>query len=467
MPNSLTATGLTTATQAELVAAYTLAWQTIYGPDIDLSPSSPDGQRMLIEIQSALDNEDLITQVYNTFDPDNAIGVTLDWRVAINGIQRQAGTFTVTNITLVATQAATLQGLNQTNFPVYTVADSSGNQWELISTQVISGAGTYVFAFQSATPGANVSIPNTITVPVTIVLGITSINNPTTYTTLGINEESDAALRLRRQKSVALSSQSFYSSMIAALENINGITSAFVYENDTDSTDGDGVPGHSIWVIVAGTASNADIANAIYTKRSTGAGMFGLVVYDIVRPDGTSFPINWDVVTPEDLFIEFTATSLDGINPPNIAAIRAGLVANFVPGVFQEVNINALATAVQAIDPNTLVTDAGFSIASGGPFTNTLLPTTKKNQFVVSAPNIIITPMILSPVTSTVAPGGTIQFTALGGFGTLTFSITSAGSGSPSVSGSGFYTAGAGAGTDQVKVLDSLGNAAFATVTVT
>src|SRR5581483_5728996 len=159
-------------------------------------------------------------QIYNMFDPDNAVGVILDQRVAINGIQRQAGTFTVTNVTLIVSQALNLYGLDQTAQPVYTVADNAGNQWQLQTTQHISGPGTYVFSFQAANPGAVLTTINTITVPVTIVLGVTSINNPTTYTTLGINEESDAVFKVRRQKSVQLSSVGYLAGLLAALQNI-------------------------------------------------------------------------------------------------------------------------------------------------------------------------------------------------------------------------------------------------------
>ena len=236
MPNSLTATGLTTATQSELLTNYTNALQQIYGSDINLQSDTPDGQLINLFIQSVLDVQDLLTQIYNSFDPDNAIGVVLDQRVAINGIQRQAGTYTITNITLVTSQSVNLYGLDQSVNPVYTVADGAGNEWNLVTTVLGLPAGTNVLVFQSATPGANIPIPNTIIVPITIVLGVTSINNPTTYITLGINEESDAALRLRRQISVSLSSQGYLQGLLAALENINGVTSAFVYENKSAST---------------------------------------------------------------------------------------------------------------------------------------------------------------------------------------------------------------------------------------
>jgi hypothetical protein len=336
---------------------------------------------MMIFIQSVLDIANLLSQIYNSFDPDNAVGNVLDQRVAINGLVRQAGTFTLTNITLVMSQSVNLYGLDQTAQSVFTVADNAGNQWQLQTTQ-LGVSGTQVYAFQAANPGAVLTTPNTITIPVTVVLGVTSINNPTTYTSLGINAETDAALRIRRLQSVSLASQGYYAGLLAALENINGVTSAFVYENWTSATNVAGVPGHSIWVIVAGTGAAASIANAIYTKRNACCGMFGATSYVITQVDGSSFIVLWDSVTAQNLFVSFTATSVNGVTPPNIAAVRSGLVSSFVPGVYSEVNINTLATLVQAIDPNTLVTSAGFS--TGAVQTLALSAVAASGTFVVN-----------------------------------------------------------------------------------
>lgn len=467
MPNIIDANGLQTATREELVTQYTTDFQTIYGPDVNLDQDSPDGQMINIFIQSVLDLSDLLRQIYNGFDPDLAVGVTLDERVAINGIQRQAGTFTITNITVVTSQALNLYGLDQDTQPVFTVSDNAGNLWELQETENVPGSGTYVLIFQAAVPGAVLTTPNTITVPVTIVLGVTSVNNPTTYTSLGINEETDAAFKIRRQRSVSIASQGYLKGLLAALENINGVTSAFVYENNSNAIDVDGVPGHSIWVIVAGTGAPEEIANAIYQKRNAGCGMFGDIEYEVTQVDSTVFLVKWSDVESEELFIKFTATSIDGINLPNIAAIRSGLVESFVPGVFQEVDINHLATKVQDIDPNCLVTDAGFGLTALGPFTNTLTPSAKNKQFSLQAPDIIIIPMQLLPVLSSIAASGSQQMTALGGFGAYTYSLLVNNSGG-SINGSGLYTAGATNGViDTVKVLDTQGNIATAQVTVT
>ena len=465
MPNSISAAGLTTATRDELIAFFTASWQAIYGADINLAQDTPDGQMMNIFVQSILDLQDLLTQIYNGFDPDNAIGVVLDQRVSINGIQRQAGTHSITNITVTVSQALNLFGLDQLIQAPFTVADNAGNNWVLQSSQSISVPGIYVFSFQALVPGAVLTIPNTITVPVTIVLGVTSVNNPTAATSTGLNEETDAALKIRRQQSVSLSSQGYLQGLLAALLNINGLTFAKVYENNTNATDGDGVPGHTIWVIVAGTYNNSEVANAIYTKRNAGCGLFGSIPYTITQVDGSSFIVVWDIVIPQPLFIKFTATSLDGVTPPNIAGIRSGLVTSFVPGVFEKVNVNDLATAVQNIDNNCLVTSDGFSLLATGPFTTTLVPNAKNKQFAVSSPNIIILPMIMSPASATVSVLGTKQFTGLGGFGAITYSMFANPTGG-TVSPTGLYTAGPITGTDVVRATDTQANFVDATVTV-
>lgn len=472
MPNQLDATGLQTDSYDELLAYYTAQFQAIYGSDINLASDTPDGQWMNIIIQTTLDLLNLVTQVYNGFDPDLAVGNVLDQRVAINGIQRQGGTYTITPVTLVTNASTNLYGIDQsgtpTSQPVYTVADNAGNQWLLQTTQLGIAAGTYILNFQAQNAGAVLTVPNSITVPVSVVLGVVSINNPTTYLSLGQNEETDAALRIRRQQSVSQASQGYLKGLLAQLLNITGVTAAFVYENTGDAPDGDGVPGHSIWVIVSGTGTSAAIAQAIYDKRNAGCGMYGSTSYVITQVDGSPFIVYWDSVVTQNLFIQFTVTSINGVTAPNIAAIRAGLANLVKPGVYQEVNINEVATAVQEIDQNTLVTNAGLSLTAVGGYANILTPTTKKNQFSLAPANIIILPMQLQPATNVVLnTTGTVAFSGLGGYGALTYSISVNNSGGTINATSGAYAAGPTGGvTDTVRVDDTLGNFATASVQV-
>jgi hypothetical protein len=467
MPNALTNTGLTTATQAELLAYYQQAFQQIYGSTIDvINSTSPDAQFINILVQASLDIEDLLSQVYSSFDPNQAIGAQLDQRCAINGIERQAGVFTVQNITVVVTQALTLYGLDQTAQTAFTVADNAGNQYQLITTQNIAGAGTYSYAFQCMVSGAIQSSPNTITNQITVVVGVTSVNTPTIYTTIGTSEETDQALRLRRQISVQQPSQGYFNALYAALSNVAGVTNVFLYENDTSITDANGVPGHSIWAIVAG-GSNADVANAIYYKRNAGCGMRGTVAVNITQANGSLFTVLFDRVVVEAMYVQFTATSIDGVTPPNLEAIIAELPTVFVPTVGQEENVNALATAIQSIDPNTLVTGAGLSLSSGGPFTNTLSPTVLYNQLALQSQNINALPIQITPNNPTILHGTTQQFTAAGGTQTgRVWTLTSDDPGS-SITTGGLYTAGTNhPNTDVVRVTDSASNTATTIVSV-
>lgn len=391
MANSLTSTGLTTATQAELFATLSTNLKAIYGNDINLDASTPDAQMLYIFIQSVLDNLDLIKQIYTSFDPDQAIGVTLDQRAAINGIQRQSGTYTITNVTIVATQAVNLYGLDQTLQQVFTVSDTAGTKWYLVTTQSISGSGTYVYSFRAANSGKILTVPNTITIPSTIVIGVSTVNNPTTYTTLGIDEETDASLRLRRQKSVALASQGYLAGLQAAIQNITGVTYTKIYENRTDTIDSDSTPGHCIWPVIGGTAAAVDIATAIYKKRNAGCNMRGSQSYVITQIDGSPFTVNWDSVVIDNVWIKFNVTPLDGVTAPNTALMLTNIPLLYVPTVYEKLNSNKLDTIIQSIDPNALVSGASFSTSLGGTYTTTLLPSAKNRSFTITSANIVIT----------------------------------------------------------------------------
>ena len=391
MPNLIDANGLQTETQAELIAKFTAAYEGIYGSGISLSQDSPDGQMMMFYIQVILDVLDVVKQTNASFDPDEAIGAILDQRVAINGIKRQAGTYTITPITIVTSIGVNLYGLDQSVEPVYTIQDLAGNQWQLQNTVIGVPIGSNSYNFRSATPGANLTIVNTINTPVTIVLGVSSVNNPATYTELGISEESNYDLKIRRQKSVALSSTGFLAGLRAALLNINGVTYTKIYENRNDAVDGDGTPGHCIWVVVGGTATDEQIATAIYKKRNGGCNMRGAESYTVTQLDGSLFIVNWDVVVTDEVYIQFDASSLDGVIAPLTANILATLPTLYTPDVYEKLNINDLATYVQQIDNNCLVTNAGFSSTLLGSYTTTLLPSAKNRRWSIAADKIAIT----------------------------------------------------------------------------
>ena len=77
-------------------------------------------------------------------------------------------------------------------------------------------------------------------------------------------------------------------------------------------------------------------------------------------------------------------------------------------------------------------------------------------------------PLQLAPYTSTVAPSATVNFSASGGYGTYTYSISTNVSTASINSSTGVYTAGVGsAGTDIIEVVDQDNNSKTASVIVT
>lgn len=414
---------------------------------------------------------DLIVDVYNSFDPDNASGRVLDSRIKFNGLERKGGTFTVTAITVVTSDSVILYGLDQADEDVFTVADDQGNEFQLAETTSLSVAGTYNLIFQAAESGKVEVLPDTITNAVTVVLGVVSVNNPNPPISVGINEETDPEVRIRRQKSTAFPSTGFVPALEAALQNINGITDARVYENKKSVTDANGVPPHSIWVIVSGTYSDSEVARAIYIKRGTGAGMRGEKTFVITEPNDSTFVARWDNVSLENLFIKLEIEPIDPTVQIDINLIRSKLPDSFTSPIGGTVNVNEIACMVQSIDSNALVTDAGLSLVATGPFTPKLSNSARNKKFVLLSENVIITPVVIYPLNLTAIGGpdpSSRTLLAYGGYGAYTWSIDDDQSGGANITPDGVYTPGTANQdvVDVVKVEDSQGNTAFANIEV-
>ena len=110
MVNKVDTIGLTVDSLAESITSLTEDFREIYGADINVASNTPDGQLINLIAQIKTDLLTLLTGIYNSFDPDQAVGILLDQRCAINGVQRQGATFSFINIQITTDRALTLQG---------------------------------------------------------------------------------------------------------------------------------------------------------------------------------------------------------------------------------------------------------------------------------------------------------------------------------------------------------------------
>lgn len=395
MPNTFDASGLTVNSTTEIVSSLTTAYQSIYGVDINVSQNSPDGQLINILAQAIADQLELLVQINTSFDPDRAIGSILDARCAINNITREGGTFTIQEIEIVTSTTVTLQGLdanfNDINGTGYTVQDAAGNQFILVDTSILV-AGTHTLNFRAQQIGEVLTTPDTINDPVTIVLGVVSVNNPSGALSIGQNQETDAQLRLRRSQSVSINSSGYLNGLLAYVLALDGVTDAVLYENVTNSVDADGIPAHGIWLAVEGGA-NTDIGNAIYLKKSYGADMKGAVEVDMQTASGATFIAKFDRPIAEDLYISFELQPTSTPVAFDEVSIKEYLVDNLHYNIGQyassaEITIAILAaigaTGGTGIPVNVEVSNDGMS------YVDYLETTTKNSQFTLSSDRIDI-----------------------------------------------------------------------------
>lgn len=393
MPNIIDANGLTIKTRDEIAQylingdAETAGLKAIFGDDINTDSNTPDGQMIGIFAQAARDNLEVAAQVNAGMDPDLAVGSILDQRCAINGVFRIGATFTRVMVTITVSKTVALVGLDTSETDVYTIADSSGARYLLVEGDTFT-SGSHTVEFRAEVAGYNDPQPNTITSPQTIISGVTSVTNAAVAFVVGQNMESDESLRGRRSRSVSLPSAGFLSSMISGLLNTPDVTDAAVYENTTNSEDGDGIPAHGIWCIVDG-GTDQDVGEMIYKKRNAGVPMLGDVEVAIEQVNGLQALVYFDRSAAEELYIALTISTIYGGAAPDADNIRDELVSRLSYGIYEPAEVSYLVSLIKYIDPTLVVTSEGVGI-NGADWYDIKYPTTKKNRFTVAASRISI-----------------------------------------------------------------------------
>ena len=314
MTDILNENGLTLSTRQELIEDHSSDLRDIYGQDINLDQNTPDGQFVNILSQAGADVRDLATFIYNSFSPQFASGNALDRVVALNGIERKGGTYTIVPITILVDRTVTLEGLddqaNDLDGAGYTIQDNVGNQFILTKTTTLT-EGLHVLLFRAKEIGKVNTIVDTIQTQVEIVLGVVSVSNLSAPTQVGTVGETNLELRARQQRSFALPALGSLDSIEGSLLALDGVTEAVVYENDTSVINSDGIPSHSLWVIVDGGADN-DIANILSKKKTVGSGWKGQQVVNLERSNSRLIEVRFDRPVAKDLHLRFDLKVANG-----------------------------------------------------------------------------------------------------------------------------------------------------------
>lgn len=303
--------------------------------DIDplwnLDPSTPDGLKLAhdAEVFSALD--ETLQQAYNSKDPNKASGVDLDVIASLTGTSRSEGTASTVTGFVLSGVASPL-----TTVPAGTIFESvtTGSRWTLDQQWTLDSSGQAIVDITCTVVGPTEADAGTITRIITTVPGLTSCNNPSPATP-GTGIESDSSLRVKRATAVGRPGNNQIDSMLSELYAVDGTRRVKVYENDTNTTDSNGLPPQSIAPIIDG-GTDADVAMAIYIKKNPGVALYqaGLpITVDVVSP---AYPDNVKTIRFSrpvyvDMIVNITIKN-DGTLPSNTPDLVRESILEYAAG---------------------------------------------------------------------------------------------------------------------------------------
>lgn len=265
---------------------YTEGYQAIYGSDVYLGSDSQDGQWVAFQAQASYNLAIKGASVFNSLSPSTAQGLGLSRAVKLNGIKRRVATNSTVELTIVGQAFTTI-----TNGKA---ADSLNQIWNLPTTVTIPIGGSITVTATADQEGAVQAQANTITQIFTPTRGWQSVNNSGAATS-GVAVETDAQLRNRQYISVANPSLTVLEGTTGAVANVTGVTQVKSYENDTGSTDSNGIPAHSIALVVSGGV-DSDVASAIALHKTPGCRTYGTTT--VPTEDANGMPININFYRP-------------------------------------------------------------------------------------------------------------------------------------------------------------------------
>jgi uncharacterized phage protein gp47/JayE len=311
------AAGVHVADYPTFLAFVQNGFRNIYGQDIYLESDSQDGQLTAFIAQALFDTASASASAANSFSPVTAQGASLSRQVKINGLSRQVPSNSTADLTIVGTSGTViLAGIAQ---------DTLGQKWDLPASVTIPGGGSIVVTATAETIGDVMATAGTITGIFTPTRGWQTVTNVADATP-GAPVESDAQLRIRQGTSTALPALTVIDATIGALENLSGVQKVKGYENDTNSTDGNGAAAFNIYFVVLG-GDSVQIATAIMLAKTPGVPTYGTTSEAITDPKGMPITIHFFRPATAEISVVIDIGTLAGWSTDFIPLIQASVAA--------------------------------------------------------------------------------------------------------------------------------------------
>lgn len=229
--------------------------------------------------------------------------------------------------------------------PTTTSTDITDNtaHWRYLG----EGTGYITAACESVDYGAIVAAAFTLVNIDTPVAGLSNVTNLADAVP-GAAEETLSALRVRREDELRVQGNSAPDAIRADLLLVTGVTSATVFYNDTDATDGNGLPPHSVEALVLGGTSAA-VAAALFASAAGGIKTYGSVTESVNDASGNAQSVRFSRPDGKDAYIKVTVLTNANFPATGAADIKQALV-NYAEGNLLDESGTAIFGGYQAGD---------------------------------------------------------------------------------------------------------------------
>lgn len=398
----VTSSGVTLTTTQEYLTALKSKYLGIDSA-WDLDSSTPDGMALQIWSETLANLDELVTAVYNTLDPNSAVGLQLDRIGAISNIPRAVATYSTCTAAFKGNTGATVPGGT-------TIRDTlTDTLWATDGAIKLDSSGTGTVGVTCTTSGAQpANVGELSAIYGSVPAGVTSVTNPVAAS-VGDAQEGDPDYRFRRNVAVATRSSNVIDALYSAVYLVTGVKQVRIYENTRTVTDGNGLMPKSIMLIVDGGA-DAEILKAFASVKSPGCGdnsdRTDLTAYRVTGLTATPAgnPITLSFYRPQLVTIyEHMSITSTTLSDTDKATIKNQTVSYSLEGFTQTSGFIKRGFQVgESVTAGRLYTPANFVVAGAGMINSLYIGTSPSainlltvpiafNQLaVITAANILI-----------------------------------------------------------------------------
>lgn len=259
-----------------------------FGDNVQQDPRSLIGALTNLFSEGVHDQNELVEQLLDTFNPNSAKGKFLSDLLVLSGLQRKDSEFSTGVVSLTANAAGATVPVGA----LVSDPNDSTKQFAVDVETVIAPSATEDVSVTAVDAGATTALAGTLTQIDTPEFGWASVTNAADVV-VGADRELDSAARQRRNVAASANGKLDEPSLYSRVLNLDGVETVKVIANRTAVTDADGVPPQHIWVITNG-GSDADIAKTIFENTAGGIGTYGAeTVAHLDETTGDTYDVNF------------------------------------------------------------------------------------------------------------------------------------------------------------------------------